>query len=486
MAAGLALAITIACGNSTTKSVGSGSGDGSGGGPPPPPPVQKPPVVSGDFTFWSTPQGLSATVNDVSADEGGNVYVAAGDAVFAKRRADSTFSRFDASNASLTPNCFPPADISTASPAGAPAVCPIISVAGATAGRAVIGFQGVGTDSDKDATWALDSGGADVVTFDGAKMARERHVFVASPPGVVCETQYVYDAQGEITGCMNPWLGDTWTTGRKKMRQIHRVVVNHDSSRPLSYGDVFFSGTHGTIAILVAHPSDRGWIDTTNGDPAWADARYVFEHEHPACTWPADGRFLTGTGHALAIDPTTNVPWFANQFKTASLPDYATERHPTSHAWWGPMTPPNPFIAWWEPEGNPDDATLRDNVESLSFCDDGTLWIASSVHGLARRAPDGSVSYVDLPAGTGNSALAVACDPSDSSVWVGFGWGGFGRLRGGQWSGLAALVGTSAPAFVANPVRSIQIDRWSSPRIVYFAHVPSRSGPGGVTAYAGP
>jgi hypothetical protein len=35
-------------------------------------------------------------------------------------------------------------------------------------------------------------------------------------------------------------------------------------------------------------------------------------------------------------------------------------------------------------------------------------------------------------------------------------------------------------------VRNIQIDRWTSPRIVYFAHVASALGPGGVTAYAGP
>jgi hypothetical protein len=445
-----------------------------------------PPVRAGAWSYWSAKQGLSSAVRDVSADEAGNVYVAAGDAVFAKRRGDDDFLRFDAANAGLTRNCHDEADIKNPSPAGAPELCPIISVAGTTAGRAVIGFQGVGTDSDADARWALYSGGADVVTFDGTALKRERHVLVASPPGVMCETQFLYDAQGNITGCKDPWLGDTWTSGRLKMRQIHRLVANHDASRSLSHGDVLLGGTHGTIAILVAHPAERGWIDTTHGDPAWADALYVFEHEHPACTWPADGRFLTGTGHALAFDPTTNVPWYANEFKTASLPGYAQSRHPDAHAWWGPQEPPSPHIAWWQPEGNPDDANLRDNVESLSFCDDGTLWIASSVHGLARRAPDGSVSYVDLPAGLGDNATAIACDPSDGSVWVGFGWGGFGRLKDGRWTSLDGLVGLDAPAFVGNPVRSIQIDRWTSPRVVWFAHVPTRGGPGGVTSYAGP
>jgi hypothetical protein len=51
---------------------------------------------------------------------------------------------------------------------------------------------------------------------------------------------------------------------------------------------------------------------------------------------------------------------------------------------------------------------------------------------------------------------------------------------------------TSLPAFTHQPVRSIQIDAWSSPRIVYFAFEPSKDAsgnvtrPGGVAAYQGP
>ena len=128
------------------------------------------------------------------------------------------------------------------------------------------------------------------------------------------------------------------------------------------------------------------------------------------------------------------------------------------------------------------DPRWMDAVSSLSFCDDGTLWIASSIHGLARRAPDGSLSYLELPSGTGNSASAVACDPSDGSVWVGFGWGGFGRWNGGWWT-----IGQESPPSYAElaPTRSIQIDRWASPRIVYVAQAASRLGAGGVTVYQG-
>jgi hypothetical protein len=129
------------------------------------------------------------------------------------------------------------------------------------------------------------------------------------------------------------------------------------------------------------------------------------------------------------------------------------------------------------------DPRWMDAVAALSFCDDGTLWIASELHGLARRSPSGAISYLDLPPGLGNSATAVACDPSDGSVWVGFGWGGFGRWDGSWWT----MTEAAPPAFALTaPVRSIQIDRWASPRIVYFAQAASRFGPGGLTVYSGP
>jgi hypothetical protein len=267
------------------------------------------------------------------------------------------------------------------------------------------------------------------------------------------------------------------------MRQVKRIAVNHDTRRSLSYGDVYFGATHGTLGILVAQPEARGWLDSTKGDPAWADARGVWEHEHPARSWP-DGRFLTGESTGLALDPITNVPWFANQFFTTSLPEYATARRPSWNGWWGPMAP---FLAFWQTQGNPDDASLRDNVSGLSFCDDGTLWVASGNHGIARHDPStGAWQGISTPPGYGDAVSAIACDPADGSAWVGFAWGGFGRVRDGGWDPESS-VPANAPTFTWNPVRSIQIDRWASPRIVYLAHQPSaRYGPGGVTAYGGP
>jgi ligand-binding sensor domain-containing protein len=123
-----------------------------------------------------------------------------------------------------------------------------------------------------------------------------------------------------------------------------------------------------------------------------------------------------------------------------------------------------------------------DAVSSLSFCDDGTLWIASYLHGLARRGTDGSISYLGPPPGHGDGASAVACDP-DGSVWVGFEWGGFGRWNGSSWW---TIDQESPPPFAATSiVRAIQIDRWASPRTVYFSLEQTQYGPGGLVSYDG-
>ena len=469
---GLALAGASACG-------GGGGSAPTGGSPNPPPPVARP-ISVGDFTFYGVDQGLSPTVHDVSADEGGNAYVAAGDAVYVRARGEEAFRRFTPEQAGLTRNCHDPQHIANPNPPDAPFTCPIISVAGGAPGVAVIGYRGVGTDYDYDAPWALDSGGADVLAFDGARLTRTRHVLLASPPGVICE--HWRPGSGN-TICDETWIDSPWMSGRKKMRQVKRIVVNHDASRRLSYGDVYFGATHGSLGILAANPEARGWIDFTKGDPVWADTKGVWEHEHPAQSW-TDGRFLSGESTGLALNPTDGVPWFSNQFFTTSMPGYTTYPRPSWNGWWGGMAP---FVTFWQPEGNPDDPSLRDNVSGLSFCDDGTLWVASANHGVGRYDPrTGAFTPIALPPLAGNAASAIACDPSDGSAWVGFAWGGFGRLRGGQWDP-RYYVPENAPAFASNPVRSIQIDRWSSPRIVYLAHQPSgKYGQGGVTVYGGP
>jgi len=322
------------------------------------------------------------------------------------------------------------------------------------------------------------------VAFDGAKVSRTRHVLIASPPGVVCETR------GFGPGTPNPcpvW-DFTWTDGRRKLRQVYRVVVNHLKGQP-QYGDVWMGGTHATFSVLIANASARGWRDPANQFP---DAAGVWEHDHPAIE-SNSGLFLTGEAWAIAIDPTTGDPWASNGFRTASKQGYGAQ---PNGGWWVSMAPPyNATIqqqSFWDvwPDGALDaiDPAAMDATSAMCFFADGTLWQGSSLHGLLRRAPDGSASYLDLPGGLGNSVGGFGCDDSDGSLWVGFAWGGIGRLKNGQWSGTPAGLSP----ILGQPVRSVQIDRWSKPRVVWFSHLATTNKttgtvtPGGLTSYSGP
>jgi streptogramin lyase len=144
-------------------------------------------------------------------------------------------------------------------------------------------------------------------------------------------------------------------------------------------------------------------------------------------------------------------------------------------------------VAGGAPAGDPDDASLRDNVSGLSFCDEGTRWVASGNHGIGRFDPaTGAWKGISAPSNYGNAVTAIAGDPADGSVWVGFAHGGFGRVRNDQWDA-QSYVPATAPSFTWNPVRAIQIDRWATPRIVCLARAASaKHGPGGVTVYTAP
>jgi hypothetical protein len=442
-------------------------------------PAAATPTLSKDgFTYYGAAQGMASDVWDVSADEGGNVYVAAGDVLLAKPRDATTFRVFTPAEVGITRNC----------DAGKTLACPIVSVGGGAPGVAVVGLKGLGTDGDSDPDWWLDSGGADVLAYDGQALTRKRHVQVSGVPHQMCMDH----SAGPCSA------GDaTWEKGRRKVRQVLRIAVNHRAGTQ-QYGDVWMAGTHGSFNVLVANPGARGWVDLTTQFPGMEDRQYVWEHDHPAMTVMAtiggvkQLAFTAGTTNALAIDPTTGDPWASNETRTASKRGAGSRADSWDALMWPPWVPSeigSHLDVWPDPhpadpsQYDATDPRWMDAVSSLSFCDDGTLWIASYLHGLARRAPDGSISYLGLPPGTGDSASAVACDPSDGSVWVGFEWGGFGRWNGTSWWTVAR---ESPPPFAAQaPVRAIQIDRWASPRVVYFALAASTQGPGGLVAYSG-
>ena len=478
----LAAVLLAACGKTTT--------------PPAAPPAAQapvPPVERGDWTYYGPKQGLSDDIQDVSADEGGNVYVAGGDALYVKRRADKSFLRFDASNAGLTRNCNDPEQYTVATPSKPFYMCRIISVAGAAPGKAILGFDMFDIQDFDGHTWAewpMKAGGADVVAFDPrgvGTLTRVRHVRTASPPHTICAwTDPAPGFYGRVTSCADPnnyW----WVEGRRVFGRIVRIVVNHDKTSPL-YGDVWMGATHGTFSALLANAEARGLADRTAAwGPNWADAKDVWEHEHPVVSGTLPGQsFVNGEGWALSIAP-DGTPWGSNEYRTTYVGGYGADltilNNPgapdhDSDFWMGPLLdlwpdPPNDYLTG-----------QADHVRSMSHCPDGTLWIGSLTHGLARRAPGGSISFLSLPdPSLQNSVSAVACDPSDGSLWIGLAQaGGVMRYKNG---GFERVDTTGLPAFATHPPQSIQIDRWSTPRIVYFAFMPYHDGSGAITIGGG-
>jgi hypothetical protein len=448
-----------------------------------------PPLRIGSWTYYGGEQGLSTDVQDVSPDEAGNVYVAGGDAVYVKRRGDERFLRFDSVNAGLTVNCNDEAEEHLEVPTQPFRQCRIISVGGAAPGRAIIGFEGFRVDTAGSPLWdwaLLGNGGADVVSFDAdaGTLARVRHVDIGSPPHTICVA-----GGREVRGstCSEP-TNYWWVAGRHLLHEVRRIVVNHDPSTPM-YGDAWMCGQHATFSVLLANAAARGYRDRTAGlDAKYQDERDVWEHLHPAIVPPSyPDAFVNGTCTALSIDPRNGVPWGSNRFRTVAVSGYGPDLG--NEDWW--MSPPTEaeYIDIW-PDPSPDEpyGPAYDDVSSMSHCADGSLWVGSLAHGLARIDTSGAIERISLPSGaSGPGVAAVACDPLDGSVWIGLGAGGVMRLRDGSFE---AVDLPGMPAFASNPVPSIQIDTWADRRVVYFAFQPATAGgsvsPGGVAAYDGP
>ena len=137
-----------------------------------------------------------------------------------------------------------------------------------------------------------------------------------------------HDAAGN---CLSKgWPDGVYLMGRLKTRQIQRIAINRRPGR--GQYDAIMGGTHGAFTVLVANPEARGWREeefTQNPvaalQPQWADAKYVFEHQHPAFDAnDPTGQIHTGETYAIAVDPRSGLPWFSNDWRTTNLPGYVT------------------------------------------------------------------------------------------------------------------------------------------------------------------
>jgi len=283
------------------------------------------PSVQG-WQFYGVQHGGPHRALGISADEGGNLWVAGGaEGLFLLRPGAERFERFTAAEGLthyVDPNGLHGYDV--------------LSVAGARPGEVIVGYQGLG-DSDEDPPFMIKSGDADRVTLTAGGIT-VTHFDISSPPG------------------QDPH----YPLGRDKIRHVHRVLYNHAT------GDIWFGGGHG-VALY----------DGRSGQ--------ILEHQHAAINgYTAAGQYTLLSGDwSVALDAQGDL-WMGGAHRLAKLRFAAEGRQfwarldPTLDVW------PDAVAQDATPAQRTDDF-----VQDLAVTRDGRLWIGSIPNSLAILGPSG-------------------------------------------------------------------------------------------------
>ncbi|QRN95453.1 hypothetical protein JRI60_41370 [Archangium violaceum] len=461
-----------------------GGGKPDAGTPPPPPPVDAgtpPPVDAGtpppppeadiQFTsvpgwqFFGTQHGGPRRVYGVSADEGGNVWVAGGeDGLFLLQPGATRYQRFTLEN-----GLHPYGYMADGSDAPGPRYLKVISVAGGPAGTVFVGYEGrpgKGKDYCED-NWDRDdgiapdpsrykSGDADKVTLRADGTLDVVHYDIFSGPNVVRAEK----------------------RGREKLCNILRIAYDKNTQ------SVWFGGNHGFARGDARFTGNN----TCNGQLSCAG---VLEHVHPAINALNDKGediLLTDAYYGVAVHPSGDV-FFGGSNRTTRFRygtngfDYWTSQSETEDApyiW-------NRFDLWPDKVGEPGapkpSERVDDNVSGLAMAGDNTVWVSSFSKGLARmNAEGGDVHYVNVGV---PQLSAVAVDPLDGSVWTGARWlGALYRVKNGGVQTYCIDFGTR---LCSSRISDIQVDGHGSGRRILVGFLGSDENriPGAVGIYTG-
>jgi hypothetical protein len=377
------------------------------------------------WQFLGMEQGGPAKVYGVTADEGGNIWVAGGeDGLFLLRPGESTFRKFTMADGLRPYGYMPDGSV----PPG-PKYLKVISVAGGPAGTVFVGYEGMpgaGTDHC-ESNWdgpspdpaRYKSGDADKVTLLEDGTLHVVHYDIFSGPTVVRDEP----------------------RGREKLCNILRIAYDKRTR------SVWFGGNHGFARGDSEYQGNPG----CNGQHACSG---VTEHVHPALNayvyshqaqdkaeypnepsrWRVRGALLTDAYYGVAVDPSGDV-WFGGAERSTRF-RYATAeagRHnywraqsmteDKEHAW-------NRFDFWPDAVGEPamsrPEQRTPDHVSSMTMAPDGTVWAGSFSRGLAQLDRDGRVQRRLASELVDRKGLvsSVAADPLDGSIWAGASWGG--------------------------------------------------------------
>lgn len=449
----------------------------------PPPPIDFPTVK--DWTFYGPQNGGPHDVYQVTADQGGNIWVAGGeDGLFLLRPGATTFERFTMDDG-LRPYGYMP---DGSDPVG-PKYLKVIAVTGGPPGTVFVGYHGLPGCEDawdnapnpSSVAYIYKSGDADKVSL--------------TPTGIHVVHYDIFSGPGLVTNEM---------AGREKLCTIYRLVYNPATN------DLWFGGNHG---FAWGDPNYAG-NPKCNGAPSCSG---VAEHSHPAYNGCSSDNgcgawvWVTDEYRGIAVAPDGDV-WVGGLDRTTKFHwGWATSKYPTS-------TPRNRFMAAAELTewSTTDGSTCPDNVFPCFIQNRIDVWPdlvgeipggaplpsqrkpMDAVHGIA-ALPDGSV-YVggyglrhldafgkliaDEAARANSSSVgAVALDPSDGSVWVGNLYaGGLSRLQGSA----TAKYGFNLFGNLANMgIEDIQLDRSGAQRRVLVGFRANGTTAGFVAVYQG-
>jgi hypothetical protein len=438
-----------------------------GAGPPPPP-------STGDWTFLGAAQGVPQRVLGVSADAGGNLWVAGGEeGLFVLPQGQSQFRRF-----TMADGLRPYGYMNDGSTPPGTKYLNVLSVTGGPAGVAFVGYGGKkpasglpSCEDEWDAAYnagrtpdasIYKSGDADRVTLSDAGLQVVHYDLSTGPDKVSAEPR-----------------------GREKLCSVLRIAYDPNTQ------SVWFGANHG----FAWGKADFAGYTCAPG--AWDyGCAGVMEHVHPAINaWNASGTgvvLLTDAYYGVSLASNGDV-WFGGAARSTRF------RYGTNGGnYWRAQSQTedsnasgNRFDIWPDAVGEPSVPTVAqrvdDHVSGMAVMGDQSVWVGSFTQGLALLDSSGQrlrTLTTELVDGAGRVS-AVAADPLDGSVWAGANWGeGLSRVRGGE----VILYGEGVlPSSVTwMPVTDIQVDRSSSQRRVLVGFDGTTKKHGVVGIYTGP
>ncbi|RKH54338.1 hypothetical protein [Corallococcus llansteffanensis] len=462
---------------------GTGGTDAGTDAGTPPETVQTYPLPSAPgWTFYNQELGAPRYIYGITADQGGNIWVAGGEeGLFLMKKGQTTLQRFTMSDG-LHP--FGRMRDGVGGPPPGMPYLKVISVAGGPSGTVFVGYAGKPPapgrptcedewdQSEKEGRPAdasvYKSGDADKVTLKADGTLDVVHYDIHTGPTKV---------GAELRG-------------REKLCTIYRIaydpvkeVVWFGGNHGFAMGDAKFDGN---VPAYCWDP--RPWNTTESPKFKWEfECAGLYEHVHPHISG-SKGELLSDRYYGIAITDNHDV-FFGGQIRSTRFyymtlsPDQQQGNYWDAQAYtedkgydW------NRFDIWADqvPDYPSEAQRVDDNVSGMAMAGNGDVWVSSFFYGLARLNPQGQVQtkvMQDLvnysPARGSTPAMAptsaVATDPLDGSLWVGANWwGGITRLKGGGTVKYSADVfGTAVTSVSA--VSDIQFDRSGGKRRVLMS-----------------